>query len=290
MKPAFTFGKAKLYEADCLDWFESCPEESIHAVVTDPPYGLVEYSPEQQTKLRAGKGGVWRIPPSFGGSQRAPVPRFTVLSTAEAESLESFFLRWGKRLWPALVPGAHVLVAGNPLLTPYVAKSMMDAGFERRGDIIRLVQTLRGGDRPKNFESEFPEVSVMPRSRYEPWGIYRKPLEGRVADNLRRWGTGAFRRISTDVPFSDLIVSSRTPREERQIAPHPSLKPQKFLREICRAVLPTGEGILCDPFAGSGSTLAAAHVLGVESVGIEIDPHFVAVAKTAIPKLATLTV
>ena len=68
-------GNAALFHADCFDWLEEREDQSIHAVVTDPPYGLYEYSPEQQTKLRNGKGGVWRIPPSFDGHVRSPLPR-----------------------------------------------------------------------------------------------------------------------------------------------------------------------------------------------------------------------
>jgi len=37
---------------------------SIHAVVTDPPYGLKEYTHDEKEKLRKGSGGIWRIPPS----------------------------------------------------------------------------------------------------------------------------------------------------------------------------------------------------------------------------------
>jgi len=55
----FRFNHAILYHADCFDWLERQEENSIHAVVTDPPYGLHEYTPEQQAKLRNGKGGVW---------------------------------------------------------------------------------------------------------------------------------------------------------------------------------------------------------------------------------------
>ncbi len=70
----FTYRQAKLYQADCLDFLRECQENSIHAVVTDPPYGMHEYTEEQQAKLRAHKGGIWRIPPSFDGHQRAPLP------------------------------------------------------------------------------------------------------------------------------------------------------------------------------------------------------------------------
>ena len=93
---SFSFGKSLVFEADCLNWLRERQSNSIHAVVTDPPYGLFEYSSEQQEKLRNGKGGVWRIPPSFDGVQRAPLPRFTVLSPQDLRALELFFLEWAK--------------------------------------------------------------------------------------------------------------------------------------------------------------------------------------------------
>jgi site-specific DNA-methyltransferase (adenine-specific) len=276
-----------LYHTDCFQWLRSWPPQSIQAVVTDPPYGLFEYTVEQQAKLRKGKGGVWRIPPSFDGSKRSPLPRFTVLSPADLEALFEFFYHWGQTLYPVLVPGANVLVASNPLLSYVVSGALARSGLERRGEIVRLVMTMRGGDRPKAAHVEFSGVSVMPRAMWEPWLVFRKPLEGRAQDNLRRWKTGGFRRPSEDRPFGDVIPSSPTHRAERQLAPHPSLKPQSFLRKLVRGVLPLGIGIVLDPFGGSGSTLAAAEAVGYESIGIEKDEHFFNLAKHAIPKLAT---
>src|SRR5207245_640206 len=167
-----------------------------------------------------------------------------------------------------------------------VSTALARAGFDRRGEIVRLVMTMRGGDRPKNAHEEFPEVSVMPRSMWEPWLLYRRPLDGRVQDNLRRWKTGGLRRISEDQPFGDVIESHPTRSTERALAPHPSLKPQSFLRQIVRAVLPLGEGVVLDPFAGAGSTLAAAEAVGYESIGVEKDEVYFKMACEAIPKLS----
>lgn len=289
-KPVFMYGSASLFKANCLDWLMAQPEQSIHGVVTDPPYGLLEYTKEQQVKLRNGKGGVWRIPPSFDGHTRAPLPRFTTLTRAQVEELAEFFGLWAKALHPVLVPGAHVLIACNPLLSYLIAGAVADEGFERRGEVARLVMTMRGGDRPKNAHEEFSDVSVMPRSQWEPWLLFRKPLEGRVQDNLRKWGTGGLRRPSDEQPFGDVIKSSPTRASERALANHPSLKPQAFMRKVVRAILPLGEGIVLDPFAGSGSTLAAAEAVGYRSVGVELDPSYIKVARQGIPKLAALTV
>ncbi len=286
----FRFGHTTLIHDDCFDWLERQADHSLHAVVTDPPYGLVEYSEEEQSKLRRGRGGVWRIPPSFDGAKRSPLPRFTVLKPTDLDALERFFLAWGRSLRRVLVPGANVVVASNPLLSYLVSGALSRAGLERRGELVRLTMTMRGGDRPKAAHVEFAEVSVMPRSMWEPWLVFRKPIDGRVQDNLRKWGTGGFRRISADKPFGDVIESAPTRASERKLADHPSLKPQSFLRKVVRGVLPLGRGVVVDPFAGSGSTLAAAEAIGYECVGIERDETYYRAACKALPRLAALRV
>jgi len=277
-----------IFNDDCLSWMDRRTENSIHAIVTDPPYGLKEYSGAEKEKLRNGKGGVWRIPPSFDGCKRNPVPRFTVLTEKDRDKLQCFFMDFSRRAIRTLVPGGHLIIATNPLLSHLVYQPLMGAGFEKRGEIIRLVKTLRGGDRPKNAHSEFADVTVMPRSCWEPWGVFRKPCEGRVQDNLRKWKTGGLRRVSPGKPFEDVVRSQPTRPQERAIAPHPSLKPQAFMRQIVRASLPLGIGVLLDPFMGGGSTIAAAVAVGYDSIGIEIDPVFFRISKRAIPRLARL--
>lgn len=274
--------------ADAIRWLTDFPENSIHAVVTDPPYSLVEYDPKNHDKMRAGQGGVWRIPPSWDGATRRPLPRFTVLSQRETAELHEFFGELARAVARVLVPGGHIFVASNPLLSTTTFQAFQAVGFDKRGEVIRLVQTLRGGDRPKGAEEEFRDVTVMPRSCWEPWGIFRKPFAGTVAENLRRWGTGGLRRVSDSEPFRDVIPCSPARGREKAIAPHPSLKPQKFLRRVVRAALPLGVGIVYDPFAGSGSTLAAAEAVGYRSIGTDRDPEYFEMGAKAFERLVGL--
>ena len=178
----------------------------------------------------------------------------------------------------------------SAFLSQFVFAALVEGGLEFRGEIIRLVRTLRGGDRPKNAEEEFPGVSSMPRGCYEPWGILRKPLLPgmKVSDCLREYQTGGLRRTPDDKPFSDVILSERTPQAERAIAPHPNLKPQSFLRQVVHASLPLGEGIIVDPFMGSGSTVAAAEAVGLSAIGVERHSEYFEMARSAIPRLAAL--
>lgn len=111
---------------------------------------------------------------------------------------------------------------------------------------------------------------------------------GTAAENLRAYGTGGLRRISDDEPFRDVITCSPTRGREREIAPHPSLKPQRFMRQLVRASLPLGIGIVLDPFAGSGSTLAAAEAVGYRAIGTDRDYEYYRLAQSAFPALAQL--
>lgn len=278
---------------------EEYEENSIHAVVTDPPYSVIEFETANVEKMRDGKGGVWRIPPELDGNKRKPLPRFTVLTEDDKEKLRNFFRTFGEAVERVLRPGGHVFVACTQLLMHEVSQQLDAAGLERRDVLVRETKTLRGGDRPKGAHDhpEYNMVSSMPRVYWEPWLLYRKPFDGRLEENLDNWQTGGLRRESDDRPFTDLLGNGKTPKQETEIVEsahpkedeaeaHPNLKPQKLMRELCHAALPLQEGKILDPFMGSGSTIAAAHALGYDAVGIELDETFHEMAQEAIPQLA----
>lgn len=75
-------------------------------------------------------------------------------------------------------------------------------------------------------------------------------------------------------------------RRDRPKAAHE----QAFLQQVVRGVLPLGTGVILAPFAGSGSTLAAAEAVGYASIAIERDREYFHVARTAIPALSVVSV
>ncbi|WP_339030452.1 DNA methyltransferase [Bradyrhizobium symbiodeficiens] len=64
---------------------------------------------------------------------------------------------------------------------------------------------------------------------------------------------------------------------------HPTQKPTKVLEPLVEAFCPI-DGIVLDPFCGSGSTLIAAHRVGRSAIGIELDAKHV---ETATLRLAS---
>lgn len=62
---------------------------------------------------------------------------------------------------------------------------------------------------------------------------------------------------------------------------HPTVKPTDLMRYLCRMVTPPN-GIVLDPFMGSGSTGKAAVMEGFDFIGIDMNPEYVGIAKARI--------
>jgi DNA modification methylase len=65
---------------------------------------------------------------------------------------------------------------------------------------------------------------------------------------------------------------------------HPTVKPLTLMRWLCRLVTPPG-GLILDPFAGSGATLQAGMLEGFRVIGIESDPHSVALIRQRLSQM-----
>jgi len=101
---------------DCFEWLAGLPENTLHAVVTDPPYGVKEYDPDQFGEAANGRAVSGAFPPSFDGHTRAPLPRFPRLNGKERERSPSVLFGWGQLVCRALRPGGHVFIATNAFI------------------------------------------------------------------------------------------------------------------------------------------------------------------------------
>jgi adenine-specific DNA-methyltransferase len=92
----------------------------------------------------------------------------------------------------------------------------------------------------------------------------------REHEDLRRPFT-----VSADVPYTDVWTF---PTVQSYPGKHPCEKPHQLLEHVISASSRPGAVVL-DCFAGSGSTLVAVKKLGRQFIGIDIDPHWVDVAR-----------
>ena len=92
--------------------------------------------------------------------------------------------------------------------------------------------------------------------------------------------TSIYMLSNTEVGEKDYQLASRfkycakASKKERGDSKHPTVKPLSLMRYLCRLITPP-EGIVLDPFAGSGTTLEAAILEGFNVVGIEKEHDYI---------------
>ena len=137
----------------------------------------------------------------------------------------------------------------------------------------------------------------------EPITVARKPLIGTVAENVLQHKTGAINvdggRVeggrwpanfihdgseeATDL-FKDsarFFYCAKASKADRGENHHPTVKPTDLMRYLCRLVTPPN-GIVLDPFNGSGSTGCAAVLEGFQYIGIEREADYIAISEKRI--------
>lgn len=72
-------------------------------------------------------------------------------------------------------------------------------------------------------------------------------------------------------------------KEDGTTIQHVTVKPLDLMRYLVRMVTPQG-GILLDPFAGSGTTLEAAHIEGFKALGIELTDDYIPLTELRIER------
>jgi DNA modification methylase len=84
-----------------------------------------------------------------------------------------------------------------------------------------------------------------------------------------------------DLDFPGLYCPKASRADRGEGNTHPTVKPQRLMRWLCRLICPPG-GTVVDPFVGSGTTLLACLAEGFGCLGIESDPEWFAVAERRI--------
>jgi len=103
-------------------------------------------------------------------------------------------------------------------------------------------------------------------------GLIDNPaIYGKFSGRNKGSSAGGFGDVGGASRFFYVAKASKSERGE--FNDHPTVKPLKLIRYIARLVTPPN-GIILDPFAGSGTTLLAAKLEGFKAIGIEINEHY----------------
>ena len=234
-----------IYTGDALGVLAQIPAESVDAIVTDPPYGETS-------------------------------------------------LKWDKRVqgWPAaarrvLKPTGSMWVFGSTRM--FMEHAGAFEGWRLSHDVVWEKHNGTG-----LFNDRFRRVHEMALHFYRddaPWSkVYREPqfTMDATARTVRKkakpahWigATGATVYASDD-GGPRLQRSVIFCRSEHRRAIHPTQKPIGIVEPLLLYACPPG-GTVLDPFAGSGTTAVVAERLGRDSILVELNPDYAAMAKKRI--------
>jgi site-specific DNA-methyltransferase (adenine-specific) len=234
----------------------------------------------------------------YGGDSSSQVVPITAPATDAARQWDG----WGTALKPAHEP---IVVARKPLDGTVVA-NVLEYGTgalnidgcrvsmaegETNPSIARYASTQQDGNngwqhvnRGANFDEQTEKS--MAQGRWPANFVLTHAadcgddcaLGCPVAALDEQSGEGASRFFTVtewdDAPFRYVAKPSRAERNagtDRNI--HPTVKPLDLMRWLVRLVTPPG-GVVLDPFAGSGTTLAAAILEGLDCVGVEMTDDY----------------
>lgn len=308
---------------DCLRRLRALGDESVHSVITDPPYELNYHGHAWDRSGIAYSVDLWR------------------------ECLR------------VLKPGGHLIAFGASRTTHRVICAIEDAGFDIRDviawhystgmpkgrDIAKAIDQEAGATRPvlgrrvacrsgltgtrgskAQQVIEITGAATDEARQWEGWNtalkpatepivLARKPLDGTVAANMLMHGVGglnvgacryddrwpsnviADEAIASTLPMRGLFAHKPTTAERDAGLParrdsrgntHSTVKPIDLMRYLVRLVTPPG-GIVLDPFNGSGTTGCAATMEGCSYVGFEQSPEYARIARRRIKHWAPPT-
>ena len=155
---------------------------SIDGAAGDPPYALISIvkrfgganaAPAMPSLTRQAASGVYaRASSGFMGQ---------TWDTGETAFDPTF---WAE-VYRVLKPGAHLAMFGGTRTYHRLVCAIEDAGFEIRDQLAWMY----GTGFPKSHDQGGGRGTAL-KPAFEPIVLARKPLDGTVAQNLRRWGAG----------------------------------------------------------------------------------------------------
>lgn len=231
----------EVYQMDAIQLLNAMEDDSIDALITDPPYssgGMTSASRKlpPEKKYIANKGNY----KTFTGDNR------------DQRSQEKWLALWLNLAYQKVKDGGMVCVFSDWRQLSITADALQMAGYVWLG-IVVWDKTQMVRPQSHRFRNQ---------AEYIIWGVKGK--------------------IPTDrnVPVLPGVYTVPIYPKEKQ---HITAKPIELMRNIVKICEPNG--LIADPFCGSGTTLVAAKEAGYSYIGSDLMPHNIEITKSRLEQV-----
>lgn len=278
---------------DCTIALSRFDQDCFDAVITDIPYGIgYEDWDVLHNNTNSAYGGSSKSQLEKGGLYKRrgkPLNGWSDADRQRSKEYQEWCSLWASECLRILKPGASCIVFAGRRYASRCVVALEDLGFTfkdmlawEKGRAPHRAQRLSSIYGRRGDESHAEEWAgwrvANPRPIFEPILWFQKPYKigGTIADNVLKYGVGAWNQASYEhycetnekgQQFSNVI---RIGSKKDDMGLHPTQKPLNLMKFLVELVTPQN-GIVLDPFCGSGTTCLAAKQLGRRYIGIERD-------------------
>lgn len=218
---------------DCVELMANMPENSVDAIVTDPPYGL-EFMGQEWDKL--GTSSVrWE---GGGGFSKPGLGDRPERVAVHLPKMQAWHFEWAKEALRVLKPGAHLIAFGGTRTHHRLMCALENAGFEMRDclmwlygsgfpkslDVSKAIDRAAGVEKEDKFEGAFKRhAGPTGNKKCEKCGHWLisgdpcccpRPQDAPVTDDAKQWpGWGTALK-----PAWEPIILARKPLSEPTVA------------------------------------------------------------------------
>lgn len=251
----------EILTGDNRETLKGLDDNSVDSIVTDPPYGI-----------------------DFLGKDW----------DANTGALETY-----SECLRVLKPGGYILAFSAARTYHHLAVTLEQAGFEIRDQLMWLYATSM--PKGNNLKPAHEPIALAVKHKPNKLNIdaCRLPRETMVypkdgrkrfvynEDQAKKWTGGKTINDKGGYPhnviglvkgYEKYFYAPRVSKQERMIFNnHPTVKPVELMKWLIKLITPAN-GVVLDPFCGSGSTGMAAVALGHRFIGCELDPKYAEIA------------
>jgi site-specific DNA-methyltransferase (adenine-specific) len=278
-----------IHHGDALKLLKDIPDESVHFVLTDPPYfidGMGDDWSNTSLQRKASRAGVV-------GS----MPVGMKFDPQQGRNFQAFMQPVFDELMRVLKPGGFAVAFSQARLYGRLAVAAEDAGFELRDMLGWVYEGQAKAFSQDHFVRRMRHLSTVERASIlkqlggrktpqlkpciEPMVLAQKPRAGTFVENWLEHQVGLVdTKQSLDGKFPGNLMPCPKPgkAEKGEGNEHLTVKPTALLQHLIQLFTVPGQVVL-DPFLGSGSTALAAAAAGRDCIGIEIERTYVRIAQ-----------
>jgi len=294
---------------DSIEEIKSFPDNYVHAVISDIPYGISYSEWDILHKNTNSALGGTSLAQKSGGRlfmrRGKPLNGWSNADKNIPKEYMAWCASWAPDWLRVLKPGGSCFIFAGRRYSHRCITALEDSGFTFK-DMLAWEKTnaphraqrisevfRRRGDIRSAVEWEGWRVANL-RPLFEPILWFQKPYKtgGTLADNILEFDVGAWNEYALieynhvecvfDTAAQSNIIRVSSDNDDRGF--HEAQKPLRLLELLVKLVT-KGSAIILDPFAGSGTTCVAAKNLGRHYIGIEINDKYAEIAKERLAKL-----